>query len=218
MKILGDLETDVPASDHHRPPRSRFAEGRHDAIEVGDVAQGEDALGVGAGDPRPYRLGARGQQQAIVRLVRLDAGLEIAQAHRPGGAVDGERLGAGSYVDPVTRLEHRLPGDEKLVPFGDHAGDGIGQPAIGEADVGTALDEHDVRRFADAAQACGRGGAASHAADDDDLHDALCGLVEAPVGATGLQIRILEYYAYLGAWSIGRTEAAVALSSPRQRR
>ena len=62
MKILGDLETDVPASDHHRPPRSRFAEGRHDAIEVGDIAQDEDALRFGAGDPRPHRLGARGQQ------------------------------------------------------------------------------------------------------------------------------------------------------------
>ena len=122
------------------------------------------------GDRRPHHLGAGGQQQAIVRLVRLGAGFKIAQPHGLGGAVDGERLGARAHVDAIARLKQRFRCNEQLLAFGDGAGNVIGQSAIGETDVGSALDEHDLSGFADAAQARGRGGAARDAADDDDFH------------------------------------------------
>ncbi len=174
VEVLGDFEADVAAADHHRPARLVLRERRHDAIEIGDVVQGEDALRVDAGNPpRPDHLGAGGQQQPIVRLVRLGPGFEIAQAHGLGGAVDRQRLGAGAHVDMIARLEQRFLGDEKLLAFGDGAGDVIGQAAIGEADVGPAFDEDDLGRFADSAQARRRGGAAGDAPDDDNLHDAL---------------------------------------------
>ena len=88
VEILRDLEADVAAADHHRPARPVLAERGHDAIEIGNVVQGEDALGGDAGDRRPHDFGARGKQQAIVRLVRLGAGFEVAQPHRLGDAVD----------------------------------------------------------------------------------------------------------------------------------
>ena len=136
--------------------------------------QGEDTLRVDAGyPPRPHPFGAGGEQQPIVGLVGLGPGLEIAQAHSPGGAVDRQRLGARAHVDMVTRLEQRFLGDEKLLALGDGARNVIGQAAIGEADVGTAFDKHDLSCFADAAQARRRGGAAGDAADDNDFHDAL---------------------------------------------
>jgi hypothetical protein len=40
---------------------------RHDAVEVGDVAQGEDARRVDAGEPRPDRVGAGREQQPVAR-------------------------------------------------------------------------------------------------------------------------------------------------------
>ncbi len=123
--------------------------------------------------PRPHDLGAGREQQPIVGLVRLGPGFEIAQAHGLGGAVDRQRLGAGAHVDVIARLEQRFLGDEKLLAFGDGAGNVIGQSAIGEADVGPAFDEHDFSGFADPAQARRRGGAAGDASDDDNLHDAL---------------------------------------------
>ena len=108
VEILRDLETDVAAADHHRPARPVFAERRHDAIEVGDIVQGEDALGADAGDRRPHDFGARRKEQTIVMLVRLRAGFKIAQAHGLGDAVDRHRLGVRAHVDAIARLEQRL--------------------------------------------------------------------------------------------------------------
>ena len=109
VEVLGDLEADVAAADHHRAARPGLAERGHDAVEIGNVVQGEDALGVDAGDWRPHHFGAGREQQAIVGLVRLGAGFEIAQAHGLGDAVDRQRLGVRAHVDAVARLEQRSP-------------------------------------------------------------------------------------------------------------
>ena len=171
VEILRDLEADVAAADHHGPPRVRLAERGHDSVEIGNGVQGENSSGIDAGDLAwPHGRCAWRQEQAIVGLVCLFAGVEVAQTHGFRHAVDRQRLGAGADVDAIARLEQGFLGDEKLRSLGDGAGDVIGQPAVGEADVGSALDEHDLRGFADAAQARGRGGAARDAADDDDLH------------------------------------------------
>ena len=78
MEILRDLEADVAAADHHRPARSVLGEGGHDAVEIGNIVQGVDALRADAGDPpRPHDFGARGKEQAIVGLVRLGAGFQF---------------------------------------------------------------------------------------------------------------------------------------------
>nr|WP_026782302.1 hypothetical protein [Pleomorphomonas koreensis] len=70
----------------------------------------------------------------------------------------------------VARLEHLLGGDQQLVAIGNGAGDMIGQSAVGEADIGPALDEDDLRTLVQAAQARCRRRAARDATDDDDLH------------------------------------------------
>ena len=119
---------------------------------------------------RSHYFGARGEQQAIVRLVRLGGGFEIAQTHRLGGAIDGKRFGARAHVDAIACFKQRFRRDEELLAFGNGAGDVIGQAAIGEADVRSALYEHDLRGFADATQARRRRSAAGDASDDDDLH------------------------------------------------
>ena len=62
VEVLRDLETDVAAADHHRPARPGLAERGHDAIEIGNVVQGEDALGADAGDRRGRTTSAPGER------------------------------------------------------------------------------------------------------------------------------------------------------------
>ena len=88
--------------------------------------------------------------------------------------LDGARravvVGGGAHVDAVTRREAFGGGHQQLLARGDGARQVVGQAAIGETDVGAALDEHDLRGLVETAQARRRGGAAGDAADDHDLH------------------------------------------------
>jgi hypothetical protein len=69
----------------------------------------------------------------------------------------------------------------------------IRQPAIGEADIGAALDEDDLGRLVVAADTRRRGGAARHAADDDDLHSFTPVHRPTPAALGPLNIRNMEY-------------------------
>ena len=85
-----------------------------------------------------------GQEQAVVSLLPLLAGREIAQEDGLARAVDRDRLGAASHVDGVTRLEQGLGGDEETLPVGNGAGDVVGQAAVGEADERPALHTNTI--------------------------------------------------------------------------
>jgi hypothetical protein len=61
-------------------------------------------------------------------------------------------------------------GHQQLLALGDRAGDVIRQAAVGKADIGTALDEDNLRSFAIATQTRGSSRAAGYAADDDGFH------------------------------------------------
>ena len=82
VEVLGDLEADVAAADHHRAARPVLRERRHDAVEIGNVVQGEDAL-----------------------RIRRRISAAAAQLRRRGkGAGDRKR---SSVSAPVSRLRSR---------------------------------------------------------------------------------------------------------------
>jgi hypothetical protein len=93
---------------------------------------------------------------------------EVAELDAFAGAVDRDGLGARAHVEGEHGLERGGRLDGEGVALGDFAADEVGQAAVGEGDIGSALHERDRGGFAEAAGAGGGGGAGGDAADDDE--------------------------------------------------
>jgi hypothetical protein len=84
------------------------------------------------------------------------------------GAVDGGGFGERAHVEieqgpqALGRLEREFRAVRDLTA------DVIGQAAVGEGNIGTTLDENDVRALGMAPRAGRGGGSAGHTADDDN--------------------------------------------------
>jgi hypothetical protein len=103
---VGRLQAEQAGADHHRV--AVLAGGLDHRLGVGDVAVGEHAGQVVAGDGRDEGRRAGGQQQAVV--VGLGA---VAGEHLAADAVDLHHLAAGVQGDavvavPVEIVEHDL--------------------------------------------------------------------------------------------------------------
>ena len=147
--------------------RSTFSrQGVDDLLAVGERLDAEDALAVDAGQVGPDRLGAGGDDEAVVADRLLD--VVVPDGDLAGVDVDRRGLGPRPKIDaalPVLRgrAAHQVVGGVDLAghPVRDAAG-GVGRP-LG------ALEHHDLVRLREAATQLGRGAhAPGVTADDQD--------------------------------------------------
>ena len=125
------------------------------------AARLQAALGVNL-----LRLGR--EDEGVVGDLLLDAGGEVAQGHAVSGRVDGHGLGPHAHVEPEPGPQRGRRLQEQRRPCLDDPAHVVGQAAVGEGDVATALHDDDPRGLVETAQP-GRGGhAAGDAADDDN--------------------------------------------------
>ena len=96
----GDLEADPPAADDGQ--RRTFDQCRIQRVGVVDGAQVVHAVGVCAGDRRPARLRAGGQQQLVVAH-----GAAVGQRDGVRVRVDGRHLRAEPQLDVVVAIPGR---------------------------------------------------------------------------------------------------------------
>jgi hypothetical protein len=178
-EVLGELHADEAPADDDGGGRLgglvveaagldalRGRDGGHEDIGVLEVAQGEGALD--AGDRGAHRAGAGGEDEGVVGDLLLDAGGEVAQGHAVGGRVDGHGLGPHAHVEPEPGPQRGRRLQEERGARLDDPAHVVGQAAVGEGDVATALHDDDPRGLVETAQP-GRGGhAAGDAADDDN--------------------------------------------------
>ena len=186
-EVLGHLEADEPAADHHRPPlppaRLRPGVGvqagwlgeaavdpRPHVASVGYRPDREDARQVDARQRRPDRRRAGREYELVVVLGGQRAGSAVLELDglvlrgdadhlTTGTAVDGERLAKG-----VRRRQ------QQAGLLRDHAAHVVRQTAVGVGDVGSPLHQDDLRLLVQPAQAGGARSPARDSSDDDDLH------------------------------------------------
>ena len=174
VEVLGGLHPDKAGpQDDGAAGRAAVGPGGGDGadqgIGVGDVAQGQGPLH--AGDRREDGAGARRQDQGVVGQVLLGGGAGGAggaHADGAGGAVDGGGLGAHAHVEGEAGGQRGGRLQEEVLAPGDDAADVVGQTAIGEGDVLTALDHGDGGALVEAAQAGGGAHAGGDAPDNDN--------------------------------------------------
>ena len=168
-QVLRKLEPDEATAGQHGAAGLLALDEVLDGEGVLHSAQGEEALDVGAGNRRQAGLGAGAQHELVVGLLELLTCLESAHADGLALRVDGRDLVAHAHLHAKTPPEalRRLQGELGAVL--DHAADVVGQATVGVADVAAALEDGDACLLVEPADACGRGGAARNAADDDDL-------------------------------------------------
>jgi hypothetical protein len=92
----------------------------------------------------------------------------VADLHPLAATVDGDGLGARADIEGEQGLEGLRGLDGEGVALLDLATDEVGQAAVGEGDVGTALEERDGGGFVEPAGAGGSGGAGGDAPDDEE--------------------------------------------------
>ena len=153
-EVLGHLQADVAAADHHRPARlAAMADPGVDLVHVVEVAQGEDAGQVDARQRRPHRRGpgapAPARRRARGRRRRSEgSGPRWSGSARSMRRTSCQRadLDAEEVAEPLGR------GDQQLPAVGDHAADVIRQAAVGERNVAAPLEDEDFGAFIHAAE------------------------------------------------------------------
>lgn len=179
-EVLRDLDPDESTTDDDRvtgvvPAGGRDGPGRVDAggeaIDVGDVAQDEHA--VGAGDGRDDGSGAGTEHQLVVGLgVRA---VRAVDGDRAGGGVDVGHPAADADVQAEPGVQRGRGLQEERVTVLDDAADVVGQAAVGVRDVLARLQDDDLGLLVQATQTRGRRHAGGDAANDHDLHAFLLG-------------------------------------------
>src|SRR6185437_3757670 len=94
-QAVGGFETEQAAADHHRLAAVLLGRRNHGA-DVVEVAEGDHALQVRAGQGQADGVGAIGQDQDVVGDLEAPLG-----AHDLGGGVDGGDRAAGVKRDAV---------------------------------------------------------------------------------------------------------------------
>ena len=177
-QVLGHLDTDEAATDHHRAPAlgalvveaaglgQRSLHRLDQGVGVLDIAQRERALD--AGDRGADGSGAGGEHQRRVGdLLRNPRG-EIAQRDGLRLCVDRGRLGVYAHIQAEARAEAGRCLQQECRALLDDPAHVIRQAAVGEAHMPATLDDNDPCGLIQAAKSGGRGHAAGDAADDDN--------------------------------------------------
>ena len=167
LELFGDFQADEASADHRD-----LLDGRQlgeDAIHVLDVAERMDARGAHAGDIGEEWGGAGGEDQLVVGLRVLGAGLMVADPDRLGRPVDGEGFMAHPYLDVEAFLEHLRLGHQELGAILDDAPEVVGESAVRERHISVLLEHDDAGLLVHAAGTGGGGGASGDATDDENL-------------------------------------------------
>lgn len=179
VQVLGHLQADVTGPDHDRPYRLAapglllgqvLVDPGFDAVHIADATQRLDRRVVDTGQRWANRDGAGGQRQVLVVLGVLGAGIDLADRHGAGPGVDADDLGTDPHVD-VERVAQALRSlQEQPIAVGDHLADVIGQTAVGEGDVVSALEDDDLGGLIEPAGAGRDRGAGGHPSHHNELH------------------------------------------------
>ena len=165
-EALGHLQSDETASHHHRLLHFVMREIVLYPVRVVNVAQGEDAFSVDAGQWRAHgRCSGRKQELVVVQQIGLAVGLSHSDLLPFGQNLS--RLVLCPDVDVEASPEgfgclHKQP-----VALGDDAADIIWQSAVGVRDISASLQEHNLCIFCQSSDACRSRCAARHATYDD---------------------------------------------------
>ncbi|MNO75671.1 hypothetical protein D3C76_667260 [compost metagenome] len=168
MQRLHHLQPDKAAAHHGDVARLVVVQGRQDAIHVGDIAQGVHARAVDAGEGRTDRRRPRAQQQHVIRLAPLLAGLQVAHQQALARLVYLDHIVEDPHIDVETALEALGRLQQQGIPTGDIPPDMIGQTAVGEADKLPPLEHHYLCLFAQPTGAGRRRGAPGDATHNQD--------------------------------------------------
>ena len=175
MHLLGHLESDVAASDHHGATGMAVFDPLPDPFHIRDVPNGEMAGAINSGDGRRERRSAGGEHQGVVGLVVFALRGQVAHLDDLRFAVDGDDLGLDAHVEIESGAEGFRSLEQEGILFDNLAADEVGQSAIGEGDMRPAFEHDDFALFAEPTGAGGGAGATGHAAHDHQasrLHSA----------------------------------------------
>jgi hypothetical protein len=166
-QVLRHLQPDEPAANHECTLRPTLRDPAPDADAVGDRAHGEDARKVDARHGRADRRSPGRKYERVVALLALDAGVQVRDGDRAARAVDRGHLVARLHGDVEPVPEEIAGGDQQVPLLGDDVADEVWQAAVGERDVGAAIEHHDLRRLIQAPQPRRARRPARHPADDE---------------------------------------------------
>ena len=141
---------------------------RRDAVHVRDVAQCENMRQVRAGNGRHDGLGALAQDEFVVRHIALRCHpAPLTQMVLAARLI--ERTSWLTCARTRERSQNLLRcHDDQFGAVVNFAGDEIRQAAVGEGNVGAALEDLDFGVFINPAGLGGGGSAACHAPDNHD--------------------------------------------------
>ena len=167
VKCLRHFQPDKSAADDDRVTRLPFVQEGGDAVHVRDVAQGENMRQIRAGNGRHDCLRTLAQDKLVVRHVALPA-IRFPDTNGFRGAIDRKHLVVDVRANARAFPEFFRCHDDQFGAVVNFAGDEIRQAAVGEGDVGAALEDLDVGIFINPARFGGGGSAPRHAPDDDN--------------------------------------------------
>lgn len=166
-QVGGGFRTDESASDDGGSADISAPDCFPDGSSVFRVFQGEDAGAVNAGNGRQDGSGTGRKDKEIIGFL-IDGAVCPADADFLLFPKNIRGFGAGADVDAVLRPEAFRRHEEEGVRT-DRAGEAVRKSTAGVGNMGTFFKEDDFCRFIQTAEPCCCGGAACHAADDEDF-------------------------------------------------
>ena len=165
-QVLGHFQSDEAASHQHRT--LGLGDGILQFAAVGDGTQDMDSGQVDAGQGRSDRPGARRQDQRIIGIETHLSRFEVPCLDQPADAVDAGDLGLRSDFDVEAILEQGGCRHQQLGFRLDDIAHEVRQTAIGEGYMRSPIEQDDLAGFAKTPGTRRTGGAAGHAADDEE--------------------------------------------------
>ena len=167
-QVLYHLQADEAATNNDRGLRVALGDPRADAAGIGNTAHGEHPRQFDPRQRRPDRCGPRREYENVVGLLSRRAVAQVTHHQHARSCVDGSHLGVGVHCDVEALAEHLARRNQQLAFVGDHVADVVGQAAVGEGDIRTAVEDDDLTRLIESSQARRAGRATGDAADDQD--------------------------------------------------
>ena len=167
VQILRHLQPDETGTDHQRRTRLPLANQCLDALRIRDIAKSQHTRQINTRHIRAERCRPGGEHQLVVRHRLLFSGLEIAHHEKALVLADGDGFVPQQHLDTEALAEQFGRRLQQIPLLRNHLADVIRQPAVGEGDVGAALNQHNTAVVRQTAQARGNGGSARNASDND---------------------------------------------------
>ena len=130
---------------------------------VGNVAHREDAGQVDTRQPRPDRAAPGDRTNTSYRFVRPAAGVEAVHADRARRRIDADNVGVDADGDVEAILEPFGRRDQQRSLVSDHVTDEVRQSAVGEGDIGSAIEDDDLHGLVEPPEPRGARRASRHA-------------------------------------------------------